>query len=142
MIPDNDVRRLIARLAVAMVGVDGHVTSEELTALEEIDRLGLGRLSPMAREELSRATAEPVDVRAVCEELAFLGVPTLRIVLTILAHVAASDAAPTPLEVGLFRTIAAGLGVPAEDATRILETETDGRRRPGTAATTQATRDR
>ena len=44
--------RLIARLGVAIIAADGRITTAELAALARLDRLGLGPLGEVAREEI------------------------------------------------------------------------------------------
>jgi len=55
----NDLGRLIARLAVAVIAADGRITTAELAALARVDDLDLGPLSDVAREEIERAIHGP-----------------------------------------------------------------------------------
>jgi tellurite resistance protein len=121
MIPNDDPRRLIARLAVAIAAADGHVTPNELLATEELDLLGLGRLSRLVQEELVAAVDQPIELRETCAGLVGLGPQTGAIILTVLAHIAASEGAVSPREREAYGTIAACLGIPGRDAGHILD---------------------
>ena len=121
MIPHDDPRRLIARLAIAVIAADRHVTSEEIAALDELDHLGLGRLSGVAREEMLRAVEEPIDLTATCEGL--VSVPdhhTGEFILSALARLASCDRRVTVREVDLLCAIGARLGVPGPEVARIV----------------------
>jgi len=65
----QDRRRLIARLAVAIMVADGRITASERDALERFDRLGLGPLAALAEDEIRRAMQHPIDVRGTCASL-------------------------------------------------------------------------
>ncbi len=127
---ENDPRRLIARLAAAIVASNGHVTAPEIEALDELDLLGLGRLSEIAREEMMHAVEEPIDVQAACDALAAVGPETLEVVLTVLARVATSNGAPGESARRTFEAIATALGVPTIDAVRMLDAAAARRARP------------
>jgi DnaJ-domain-containing protein 1 len=124
MTSQDDPRRAIARLAVAVVIADGRVGADEIIALDELDLLGLGQLSLTAHEEMARAVVEPVDVAGTCARLAGLGPNTSAIIFTVLAHLAASDGSVSDGERRVLDAIAHGLGVPPADAGRILRAAT------------------
>jgi DnaJ-domain-containing protein 1 len=118
---EDDVRRLIARLAVAVVAADGRITAAEMAALERLDVLGLGPLAELAREEIERAIQQPVDVRATCAALPPLRQETAAVLLTVLAELAATDRLLAPREREVFAAVAGHLGVGAATAAHILE---------------------
>ncbi len=120
----NDVGRLIARLAVAVVAADGRIATAELVALKRLDGLGLGPLANAARLETERAIHEAVDVRATCAALLPLREDAAILLLTVLAEIAASDRLLAPGEREVFNTVAEHLGVDAAVAARILEAAT------------------
>ncbi len=63
---DSDPRRLIARLAVAVMVADGRVTAPECDALEGSDDLGLGPLPDSSQTEIGAAAAgEPERVTVI-----------------------------------------------------------------------------
>jgi len=121
MIPEHDPRRLIARLAVAVMAADGRIASEEIVASEELDLLGLGRLSGLVREEMLIAAEQPIDVGATSSGLAGLGAQTGTIILAVLADIAAGDGVLLPREREVLGTVAAGLGVAEPDACHIFD---------------------
>jgi DnaJ-domain-containing protein 1 len=121
MIPERDPRRLIARLAVAVMAADGRIASEEIAASEELDLLGLGRLSSLVREEMLIAVEQPIDVVATSSGLAGLGAQTGVIILAVLADVAAGDGALLPREREVLGTVATGLGIAEPDACHIFD---------------------
>lgn len=120
MIPEVDSRRLISRLAVAVMAADGRIDAEELTATRELDLLGLGRFSGLVREEMLLAAEQPIDVAATAEGLARLGAQTGTIILAVLADIGASDGALSPRELEVLGAIAGGLGVAQPDADHIF----------------------
>jgi DnaJ-domain-containing protein 1 len=121
MIPSNDPRRLIARLAVGMAAIDGRVASNELMAMDDLDRVGLGHLSDVAQEELLAAIDQPIDLGETCEVLADLGPQTGFFILTLLAQIAVSDGMMSQREADMFHSVAARLGVARGEAARLLE---------------------
>jgi uncharacterized tellurite resistance protein B-like protein len=116
-LPDG-LDRFIARLAAAVVAADHRITSPEL---EHLDRIGLGPLGGLVREEIERAAREPVDVAATCAALPPLGEDAATLVLTALAELVTSDRVVALRERDVFRTIAGHLGVRPAAAARILE---------------------
>jgi DnaJ-domain-containing protein 1 len=128
---EDETRRQIARLAVAVMGADRPIGPTELAALEglgveempairQLDCLGLGPLAEVAWEEARRAVRTPVDVDAVCAALRVTGPRAASTILAALAEVAASDGAMSPAEVETLVRIAAGLGVPVAEARRMV----------------------
>jgi uncharacterized tellurite resistance protein B-like protein len=117
----ENVGRLIARLAVAVIAADGRITPAEVAALGRLDALGLGPLSALAREEIERAVQQPIDVEATCAELPRLGEEAAALLLTVLAEIAASDRVLAPRERDVFEAVAGHLGVAPSAAAHILE---------------------
>jgi DnaJ-domain-containing protein 1 len=120
----EDFRRLITRLAVAVMAADGRITQSELDALSSLDRLGLGRLSSLAREEIERAVEIPIDVRETCTHLASLSPEAGTVILVALASIASSDRVMAPEEGAMLRTIARLLGLDPTVARQILASAT------------------
>ena len=110
---ERDPRRMIVRLAVAMMAADGRITPSELSTAEELDRLGLGPLSALAQEEIDRAVQQPIDLADTCRGLAKLSPEGGRIILSILADIAAADGAVTSREREMLSEIAGLLMLPA-----------------------------
>jgi uncharacterized tellurite resistance protein B-like protein len=124
-------RRLIARLAVAVMAADRDVTPTELAALEglalrelpalaRLERLGLGALAGYAFEEVRRLEREPVDVVAVCRALRGAAPEAGPAVLAALVEVAAVDGPLGGAEIEVLHTVAARLGVGLTQARRVL----------------------
>lgn len=103
-------RRAIARLIAAMMIADRRLTVDELDEADRLDHIGLGALSPFVREEIARATRMPLDVGQACTALSAAGPELVDTVLSVLAHVAASDGPVNDDERRVFATIARGLG--------------------------------
>jgi uncharacterized tellurite resistance protein B-like protein len=118
---DPQMSRSIARLAVAVMAADGRITASELDALSNLDDLGLGRLSGLAREEIERAVGRPIDVEATCDALGDLDPDATALVLAALAEMAASDRVLSPLEIDVFTAVASRLGLSGDEAASILE---------------------
>jgi hypothetical protein len=110
--------RLIARLAAAVIAADHRITSPEL---ERLDGLGLGALGALVRDEIERASCDPVHVAATCAALPPLGEDAATLVLTALAELVTSDRVVALRERDVFRAIAGHLGIRPATATRILE---------------------
>lgn len=117
---DADPRRLIARLAVAVMVADGRITPSEYEALEGLDSLGLGPLSDLAEEEIRNATHQPIDLRATCEGLASATPQAAAVILSVLAEVAASDRSVSRAELETLRSVATLLGLNTAQAAHIL----------------------
>jgi uncharacterized tellurite resistance protein B-like protein len=118
---EHDPRRLIARLAAAVMVADGRVTAAECDALERLDTLGLGPLSRLAGEEIERATHEPIDVPAACKGLASAISPqAAAVILAALAEIAASDLSVSPAELNTINTVATLLGLTPPEAAQIV----------------------
>ena len=123
---DADPRRLIARLAVAVMVADGRITPSEYEALERLDGLGLGPLSDLAEDEIRMATRQPIDLRAACEGLAQATPQAAAVILSVLAEIAASDGSVSSAEVNILHTVATLLGLnPAETAHILSAAMTD-----------------
>jgi uncharacterized tellurite resistance protein B-like protein len=115
---------MIVRLAVALMAADGRITQSELSTAEHLDRLGLGALSTLAKEEIDRAARQPIDLGDTCTGLAELSPEGGRIILSILAEIAAADGVVTSTEREMLREIAGLLTLPAgsaDDALASLE---------------------
>jgi uncharacterized tellurite resistance protein B-like protein len=117
---DADPRRLIARLAVAVMVADGRITPSEYDALERLDGLGLGPLSDLAEDEIRMATRQPIDLRAACEGLAQATPQAAAVILSVLAEIAASDGSVSSAEVNTLHTVATLLGLNAAETAHIL----------------------
>jgi uncharacterized tellurite resistance protein B-like protein len=120
MLMDADPRRLIARLAVAVMVADGQITPSEYEALERLDGLGLGPLSDLAEDEIRNATRQPIDLRATCEGLAQATPEAAAVIMSVLAEIAASDRSVSRAELETLHTVAQLLGLNATDAAHIL----------------------
>lgn len=118
---DIDIRRLIARLAVAVMAADSRITASELGALGRFDDLGLGPLGDVAREEIERVAHEPIDVAATCIALPTLTDEAADLLLGALAELAACDRRLAPREREVFHLVAGHLGRDAAAAARMLE---------------------
>ena len=117
---DTDPRRLIARLAVAVMVADGRITPSEYDALERLDALGLGPLSNLAEDEIRAATRHPIDLRATCEGLARATPQAAAVILSVLAEIAASDSSVSPAELDTQRSVATLLGLETSETVHIL----------------------
>jgi len=117
---DADPRRLIARLAVAVMVADGQITPSEYEALERLDGLGLGPLSDLAEDEIRNATRQPIDLRATCEGLAQATPEAAAVIMSVLAEIAASDRSVSRAELETLHTVAKLLGLNGSDAAHIL----------------------
>jgi hypothetical protein len=117
---DIDLRRLVARLAAAVIVADGRVTAGELGELDLLDCLGLGRLSDLAEEEMRSAVRQPIDVHIACRLLRTQlpdGAPTI---LGALAAIAAADQEVSEPEMKLLADVASGLGLTPAEKEQIL----------------------
>jgi uncharacterized tellurite resistance protein B-like protein len=117
----DDLRRLIARLALAVMAADGNITSAEFDGLGRFDVLGLGPLEDVVREEIERAVRRPIDVAEICSTLPPLSHHAADLLLSALADLAASDRLLSPREREMFHLVAGHLGVDAASAARVLE---------------------
>jgi hypothetical protein len=116
----DEIGRLIARLAVAILAADGRITAAERAALGRLDDLGLGRLADVAEEEIEAALHAPIDVRATCAALPRLGDGSATLLLEVLAELAGTDRLLAPRERDVFDMVASHLGVDGEGAGHIL----------------------
>jgi uncharacterized tellurite resistance protein B-like protein len=117
---DADPRRLIARLAVAVMVADGQITPSEYEALEGLDTLGLGPMSDLAEDEIRNATHQPIDLRATCEGLAQATPQAAAVIMSVLAEIAASDRSVSRAELETLHTVAGLLGLNSTEAAHIL----------------------
>jgi uncharacterized membrane protein YebE (DUF533 family) len=78
---EQDPRRLIARLAVAVMTADGRITAAEREALAHLDDLGLGPISGFAEAEIERAMQGPLDIETACSALAGAGPEAAAVIL-------------------------------------------------------------
>ena len=120
-VSEKDIRRLIARLAVAVMAADKRITTPEIGALGRLDDLGLGPLGDVMREEIERAAHEPIDVAATCISLPTLTDEAVDLLLGALAELAACDRLLAPREREVFHLVAGHLGLDAAAAARMLE---------------------
>lgn len=129
----EDPRRLVARLAVAVMAADRRVGPTELAALEglgsrelpaiaALDRLGLGALSTLAFEEARRAETEPPEIDATCALLRARLPHAVPGVLAALSEIAASDGPLVPAETRVLGAIAKRLGMAAGEARLLFAT--------------------
>src|SRR5215831_5445020 len=109
----EDPRRIFARLAVAVMAADGHITASELDTLDRLQHLGLGPLSAIAREEIQQAIFEPIDLELTCGVLQPVSPPVAATILGALGEVAASDGTISGPELHVLRSIATLLGMSA-----------------------------
>lgn len=116
----HDPRRLIARLAVAVMVADGRITCAEHDALERLDELGLGPLSDLAEEEIQRAVDQPIDLGETCAGLANASPEAATVIVALLAEIAASDRSLSPEELDVVSTVATLLGLGPDESLRIL----------------------
>ena len=110
------MRTDVARLAAAVMAVDGRIVAPELEAAERLRSLGLGGLEPLILDELEQ-TGDPIDVGAACEALRGIHPEGAATLLGLLAQIAASDGRVSREEHALLDTIAAGIGLGEEHAT-------------------------
>jgi DnaJ-domain-containing protein 1 len=118
---EQDPRRLIVRLAVAVMLADGRITAPEYDAMAHLDRLGLGPLSGLVEQEVERASVRPIDLVDTCEGLADASPQAAAVILTLLAEVAASDGTVSGRELATFNTAAKQLGLSSIEADHILD---------------------
>ena len=116
----DDPRRMIVRLAVAVMAADGRITLSEIAAANELDKIGLGPLSTLASEEIDRAATEPIDIAATCAVLSEVSSQGGRIIVAILAGIAAADGVVSAREREVIRQIAAHLGLSPDAADEAL----------------------
>ncbi len=116
----EDPRRLIVRLAVAVMAADGRINLEEMNAAERLDRLGLGPLSRLVDEEIERAVREPIDLGETCAGLSAASARAGAVILTALAEIATADRALTASEAQMLETIGRLLGLPPALASHVL----------------------
>jgi tellurite resistance protein len=131
---DTDLRRLIVRLAVAVMAADSCVRCGELQALERLDELGLGPVFHLAEEEFERARARPVDLRETCEAIVGRSRHPCVLVFAALAGIAASDGEVSTEERAVLATIAAFLGIASDEAAHIIGAATLSAQRPEAGA--------
>lgn len=112
---ETDVRAAVARLAAAVMAVDGRIVDRELEAADRLKSLGLGGLEPLIFDELER-TSEPIDVGPACEALRGIHPDAAATLLGLLAQIAASDGRVSREEHALLDTIAAAIGLGDEHA--------------------------
>lgn len=118
---EQDARRLIVRLAVAVMTADGRITASEEAAIMRFDRLGLGPLSTIAKEEIRQASQVPADIAATCEELTGMSPEAAAVLVTLLSEIAVSDGTLSDSERNLLCAIATLMGLEASQTTHIIE---------------------
>ncbi len=89
--PTSGPRELIPRLAAAVLIADGRVSEAERCAVDQLRALGLGSLSTSVDAEVARATRVPIDVARTASALARLAPRAGTVIVSSLAHIAASD---------------------------------------------------
>jgi uncharacterized tellurite resistance protein B-like protein len=119
-------RAAIARLVAAMMVADRRLATAEIDEASRLDHIGLGPLSPIVRDELQRATRIPIDVGDACTALSGTGPALIGTVLSVLAHIAASDGAVDDDERRMFATIANRLGARMAEIQDYLESDESG----------------
>src|ERR1051325_8157831 len=87
----EDPRRLIVRLAVAVMAADGRISADEREILNRLDHLGFGVLTGLVEGEIARAAQWPIDLRATCAGLQALSPHGATVVLNALAELAVCD---------------------------------------------------
>ena len=122
---DDDARRSIVRLAVAVTVADGQITPAERDTLERLDHLGLGALSGIVDEEIARAMCEPVDIHTVCSGLVAAGPQVGAVIVAALAAIAASDHSLAVVELETLGAIALQLGLVPEETEAIVTAAVD-----------------
>jgi DnaJ-domain-containing protein 1 len=115
-----DPRRLLARLAAAVITADGRITTGELEALARLDNLGLGRLSGLVEEETRRSVEWPVDYGATCALLRERLPDAAPVIVAALAELAAADGELSEAELKLLGDAAARLGLAPAETHHIL----------------------
>ena len=113
---NNEISRLIVRLAVDVMMSDGAIDVPELAALEHLDELGLGQLSSLALEEIERTRHTPIDRVAVCNRLKTLAPHGGPVILAALGAIAASNRSVPTRELWELRHISRALCVPEDVA--------------------------
>jgi DnaJ-domain-containing protein 1 len=140
----DEARRLVARLAVAVMAADRRVGPTELAALEGLgmrempaiaglERLGLGALSTLAFEEARRSESQPPDLDRACALLRETLPRAIPGVLAALSEIAASDGPLVPAETRILTAIAKRLGMPANEARLLFATTVAAELAPGEA---------
>jgi DnaJ-domain-containing protein 1 len=140
----DDPRRLVARLAVAVMAADRRVGPTELAALEglgvrempaiaRLDRLGLGALSTLAFEEARRTASRPPQLDDACASLRATLPNAIPGVLAALTEIAASDGPLVPAETRVLGAIAKRLGMPTNEARLLFATTVAAELAPGEA---------
>jgi DnaJ-domain-containing protein 1 len=122
---DNDPRRTIVRLAVAVMTADGRVTPNEIACVERLEELGLGPLRALVGAELERAARVPLEVAETCGVLAAASPPTRAAIFAALASVAAADGLDDT-EARLLQEVARALALSDEVAMDVLREATFG----------------
>lgn len=117
---DLDPRRLIVRLAVAVLTADGRIAPGERDALAGLDNIGLGRLSDLVDDEVQRATRQPIDLVATCQPLVDAGPEVATVIASVLCDIAASDREVTAREVTTLSTVATLLGLSSGEIEGLL----------------------
>ena len=121
-----DPRRVVARLAAAVMVADDRITESEVSAVERLERLGLGPLTSLVEAEIERATREPIDLAAAINELGEIGPEAAALLVSGLAEIATSDRALAPREVEVLGAIAAGLGLRETETAQLIRSAAAG----------------
>ncbi len=116
----RDRRQLLARLAAAVMVADGRITDSEVSAVERLERLGLGPLTTLVEAEIERATHEPIDLAATIDELGEIAPEAAALVVSGLAQVATSDRDLSSHEIDVLTAVAAGLGLSEPEAAQLI----------------------
>jgi tellurite resistance protein len=121
---DNEPRRMIVRLAVAVMAADGRITPNEIAGLERLEERGLGPLRSLVGSEIERAARMPIDLAETCRVLE-TGTPQARaLAFAAAAEIAAADGIDDG-ERRLLVAIAPMLGVPDDVVADVLRTATE-----------------
>ncbi|HVN83426.1 MAG TPA: TerB family tellurite resistance protein [Candidatus Binatia bacterium] len=117
---DVDPRRLVVRLAVAVMTADGRITAAERDVVTALEGIGLGPLSDLIDDEIQRAIRQPPDLVAACDQLADISPEAALVIMAVLCEIAASDRSVTARELATLSSIAAQLGLRADDLEHLL----------------------
>ena len=116
----EEPRRVIARLAVAIMAADGRITTSEMDTVSHLDGLGLGDLAGPVREEIEAATRHPIDPTEACAQLPSLPREAAATIVAALAEIALADKVLSRRESHVLVLIARALGLADEETEEIV----------------------
>jgi len=117
---EQDVRRVIAELAMAVLTANGRISAAVWRALERLDALGFGPISSLCKAELPRSGDPLKEWERICTKLAFLDVRDRAAIVGALAEIAASDDHVCGREIERVNRVACLLGLPIQYAVSSL----------------------